>query len=210
MPVKTNSTNQSRKTWWKEQPFIYWLFDQSRFSNIFTLKNMTMECIELNLLCKQTKKVRNSHASISINSFTESSKTHFFLGSIVNMLHRHTNSKNGEGLMGYLRYVLEVCNLKTKLFPFSCFQGNGKKFNNTSLLLPQRQCWKWDYLEDNRNTEIILLLGNRGKVEKQLCIYIHLKNNSASTFIWRNLSKKIQIYFRLLYVRVLIIWLVHQ
>ena len=38
---------------------------------------MTVECIEINWLCTQEKKVRSSEASISINSGTEMSEAWF-------------------------------------------------------------------------------------------------------------------------------------
>ena len=58
------------KTCTKEQPFIFCLFGESSFSNICTLY-VTMECIELNWLCKHMKSVRSSQTSISIKSWTE-------------------------------------------------------------------------------------------------------------------------------------------
>ena len=56
---------------------FYCLFDESHFSNIFTLEYVIIECIELNWLCKHIKQ-RSSHYC------TELSKTQFFSVSIVN------------------------------------------------------------------------------------------------------------------------------
>ena len=50
---------------------------------LFPLK--TMECIELDWLCKHMKNIRSSQASVSINSSTELSKIQFFLVGIVNV-----------------------------------------------------------------------------------------------------------------------------
>ena len=44
---------------------------------------MTIECKEIDWLCKQRKKVRSSQGAVSMNSCTELSKTHFFPVSIV-------------------------------------------------------------------------------------------------------------------------------
>ena len=75
--LEKNQLKFCRKTCWKEQPFIFCLFDKPPFSNICSFWNGTMKSVELNWLCKHMKNVRSSQASISINSFTELSKMQF-------------------------------------------------------------------------------------------------------------------------------------
>ena len=63
----------------KEATIHFLVFDESHFSNIFTLKHATIECIEINLLRKYRKNVRSSQSSIPINSCTEFTKLQFSL-----------------------------------------------------------------------------------------------------------------------------------
>ena len=61
-----------------------------------------MECIEIHLLCKHSKKVRSSQASISISSCNELSKT-VFLVSIVNEV-------TFPEMLVIKTFILQICN----------------------------------------------------------------------------------------------------
>ena len=78
--TKTNS-NFAVKPVQNEQTLIFCLFDESRFSKICTVYDMTVEYIEFDWLCTYMKKVKSSQASISLNSCP---KTQFFFVSIIN------------------------------------------------------------------------------------------------------------------------------
>ena len=70
----------------KEVAVPFSIYLMNHFFQISVLfNNVTMECIELNRLCKHMKKVRNSQTSISINFCTGMSKIQFFSVSIVNL-----------------------------------------------------------------------------------------------------------------------------
>ena len=67
---------------------------------------MTIECIELDWLCKHMKKVRTSEASISKSSCVELGKTQFFPKNIVN--------ESGRIITGY-------CKLQSQAMTSTCF-----------------------------------------------------------------------------------------
>ena len=93
----------------KGPTILFCLSDESSFSNIWILVNM-WQWIELNWLRKHMKKVRNSQASISIDSCSELSKTRFFPARIVKWNHSHKKRK--DSLEGSLDRVLFAAELK--------------------------------------------------------------------------------------------------